>query len=102
MKGVGGRWVGSEHEGAVHEMSVALEVCRIAEQYAGSDRLGDVVEVAVEVGDAAGIEIGNLEFCLEALLSAPPFGRGVPRIVRAAGDVLRVESLEIDDGDSDD
>ena len=56
----------------MHEMSVALEVCRIAEQYAGRERLGDVVEVAVEVGDAAGVEIGNLEFCLEALLSAPP------------------------------
>ncbi len=86
----------------MHEMSVALEICRIAEDAVGSDRLGDVVEVAVEIGDDAGLEIGNLEFCLEALLGAPPFGRARPCMLRRDGDILRVDHVEIDDGDPDD
>ncbi len=86
----------------MHEMSLALEVCRITEEHVGSERLGEIVEVAVEIGDDAGVEVGNFEFCLEALLANPPFGRGRPRIVRCAGDVLRVHHLEIDDGGPDD
>ncbi len=86
----------------MHEMSIALEVCRIAEDYVGRERLPDIVEVALEVGTDAGIEIDNLEFCLEALLSNPPFGRAKPQIARLAGDVLRVHHLEVDDGDPDD
>jgi Zn finger protein HypA/HybF involved in hydrogenase expression len=63
--------------------------------------LASVVEVAVEVGDDAGIEIENLEFCLEALLSAPPFGHAKPTIVRRRGDILRVLHLEVEDGSPD-
>jgi hypothetical protein len=67
----------------MHEMSVALEVCRVAEA----------------VGDHAGLEIGNFEFCLETLLAHPPFGRAKPLIERSRGDELRVQYLEVDDGD---
>lgn len=82
----------------MHEMSIALEVCRIAEQQVGRSALADVLEVAVEVGDGAGVEPDNLEFCLEALLSHPPFGRAHPVLLRRPGDVLRVDYLEMDDG----
>ena len=81
-------------------MSVALEVCRIAEEHVGADRLRDVVAVGLEVGDRSGLEIDSLEFCLDALLSSPPFGNARAEIERRAGDELRVNYLEVDDGGS--
>ena len=50
----------------------------------------------------AGIEADNLEFCLEALLSSPPFTGAKPVIERLPGDVLRLSYLEVEDGDPDD
>ena len=86
----------------MHEMSIALEVCRIA-----TDRLGPLpgtalVEVGMEVGDDAGIEPANLEFCLGALLDQPPFRHAALTMRRVPGDVLRVAYLEVDDERTDD
>ena len=85
----------------MHEMSIALEIARIAE-----DRLGDaapqLVTVAVEVGDDAGVEPASLEFCLEAVLATPPFRGAKGTIVRTSGDVLQLAYLEVDDGNPDD
>ena len=86
----------------MHEMSVALEICRIAEQQAGPGGAASVATVGVEVGDDAGVEISSLAFCLEAVLSAPPFDRAKSEIKRLPGDVLRVAYLEVDDGRPDD
>lgn len=83
-------------------MSIALEICRIAEEQVGRSALADVLEVAVEVGSEAGIEAGHLEFCLESLLAHPPFGRGRPAVRRASGEELRVLYLEVDDGRPED
>jgi len=77
-------------------MSLALEVCRIAEEHVGTEGLGDVRTVVLEVGDDAGVEVSNLEFCLEALLSSPPFGAARPVIEPATGDVFRVKYLEVE------
>ena len=85
----------------MHEMSIALEIARLAE-----DRLGDaasqLVTVGVEVGDDAGVEPASLEFCLEAVLATPPFRGAKGTIVRAPGDVLQLAYLEVDDGNPDD
>jgi len=86
----------------MHELSLALEICRIAEEQLGPDGSGQLVTVGVEVGDQAGVEPDNLSFCLEALLGAPPFGRAHPVIARLPGDVLRVSYLEVDDAGPDD
>ncbi len=86
----------------MHEMSIAMEVCRIAEANVGADRVGSVVTVTVEVGDDAGVEPDSLEFCLEAVLAAPPFRGAKPVIVRMPGDVLRLSYLEVDDAGRDD
>jgi Zn finger protein HypA/HybF involved in hydrogenase expression len=86
----------------MHEMAVALEICRIAEEQAGPAGAGGVVAVGVDVGDDSGLEVSSLEFCLEALLLQPPFRRAKPVITRPAGDVLRVTYLEVDDDRSDD
>ena len=83
----------------MHEMSLALEICRIAELEVGSELLPRVVEVGVEVGTEAGVEPDNLEFCLGALLEKPPFGRGRPVLEHVSGDDLRVTYLEIDESD---
>jgi Zn finger protein HypA/HybF involved in hydrogenase expression len=82
----------------MHEMSIALEVCRMAEERLDGQGPESLVAVGVEVGDDAGVEPENLSFCLEALLSAPPFRGARPVIVRQPGDVLRLAYLEVDDG----
>ena len=82
----------------MHEMSVALNVCRIAAERVGKENLHRVVEVGLEVGSDSGIEADNLEFWLEVMLSEPPFADARPVIERTDGDVLRVSYLEIDDG----
>ena len=81
----------------MHEMSVAMEICRIAEAHVQPCQVRDVVELGVDVGDDAGLEPANLAFCLEALLTAPPFGGGRPAITRLPGDVLRLTYVEVDD-----
>jgi Zn finger protein HypA/HybF involved in hydrogenase expression len=82
----------------MHEMSVALEVCRMA-----GERLGiaadQLVALGVTVGDDAGIEPENLAFCLEALLAEPPFRGATPRILREPGDALHLSYLEVVDHD---
>ncbi len=82
----------------MHEMSVALEVCRMAEERLDGVLLGQLVSVGLEVGDDAGLEPENLSFCLEALLAQPPFAGAKPVIERVKGDVLRLSYLEVDDG----
>ena len=81
----------------MHEMSLALEIARIAEVKLG-DTAPQLVTVAVDLGDAAGVERSSLEFCLEAVFATPPFRSAKPMIRRCDGDVLRVAYLEIDDG----
>ena len=77
-------------------MSVALEVCRLAEQRLGADAQS-LVGLGVTVGDNAGIEPQNLQFCLEALLAEPPFRGATPRILREPGDALHLSYLEVID-----
>ena len=86
----------------MHEFSIALEICRLAESRAPAGRLGELVRVGVEVGDDAGVERESLAFCLETLLAQPPFGKARPVIRPSAGDALYLEYLEFDDGRPDD
>lgn len=86
----------------MHEMSLALETCRLAEQHVGRGQLMNVVELGIEVGEEAGVEIENLAFCLEALLATPPFAGAQLVVTRLPGDDLRLSYLEVDDGDPDD
>jgi Zn finger protein HypA/HybF involved in hydrogenase expression len=81
----------------MHEMSVAMEICRMAEERVGPGGAAQLVAVGLEVGDDSGLEAANLEFCLEALLAEPPFAGATPVVARCAGDVLRLAYLEIDD-----
>jgi Zn finger protein HypA/HybF involved in hydrogenase expression len=81
----------------MHELSIALEICRIAEGHVGPDRLSDLREIGVELGDDAGVEFASLVFCLDTLLGQPPFGRARAIFERSAGDTLRVSYLEVDD-----
>ncbi len=83
-------------------MSIALDVCRIAEERVGAGKAGQVVGVGLEVGDEAGVEIENLDFWLDVLLSHAPFKGAKAHIVPQRGDVLRVTYLEVDDDDSHD
>lgn len=82
----------------MHEMSIALEVGRLAAERVEPGQAPQVVTVAVEVGDESGVEVENLAFCLEAVLATPPFRAARPVIERCRGDVLRLAYLEVDDG----
>jgi len=86
----------------MHELSVALEVCRMAEERLAREELPFLIAVGVELGHDAGLEPDNLRFCLETLLAAPPFAGARPEITRLPGDALRLAYLEIDDGRPDD
>lgn len=79
----------------MHEMSVAMEICRIARKHLEPGEAPRLVAVGVDVGDDAGLVVDSLEFCLEALLSEPPFGRARPEIERLEGDVLRITYLDV-------
>jgi Zn finger protein HypA/HybF involved in hydrogenase expression len=85
----------------VHELSVALEICRMAEEKLTMQQAGRLKVVGIEVGDDCGLEPDNLVFCLDALLGQPPFGGARASLARRPGDVLRLDYLEIDDGDPD-
>ena len=61
-----------------------------------------VRRVGVIVGDEAGLEPDNLSFCLDALLSQPPFGSAFAVLNRCPGDDLRVDYFEVDDANPDD
>ncbi|NOT09951.1 MAG: hypothetical protein HOP28_17300 [Gemmatimonadales bacterium] len=86
----------------MHELSLALEVCRLAGEAGARQGGGTIRAVGVEVGDDAGIEVANFRFCLEALLAEPPFYEARADLVPARGDVLRLLYVEIDDGHPDD
>ena len=86
----------------MHELSVALEVCRMAEERLNRTELPLLLTVGVEVGHDAGLEPENLRFCLETLLAAPPFAGARPVITQLPGDALRLAYLELDDGSPDD
>lgn len=86
----------------MHEMSVAIEVCRMAEERLGPGGPGRLRLVGLVVGDDAGLEPDNLAFCLDALLAQPPFGAARASLARTRGDDLRLDFLEVDDGNPDD
>jgi len=54
----------------MHEMSLALEVGRMAEEYL-RQHPGRLLRLGVVVGDDAGVEPDNFAFCLEAVLARP-------------------------------
>jgi Zn finger protein HypA/HybF involved in hydrogenase expression len=78
-------------------MSIALEICRIAEDQVGLEVLPRVREVCVIVGDDSGVELANLQFCLDVLLDHDPFRKARATLARTAGSELRVDYLEVDD-----
>jgi Zn finger protein HypA/HybF involved in hydrogenase expression len=85
----------------MHELSVAIEVCRMAEERLGPDARR-LRRVGLVVGDEAGLEPANLSFCLDALLGQPPFGAATAVVASCSGPDLRVDYYEVDDGDPDD
>lgn len=86
----------------MHELSVALEICRLVEERLPPGESCHVSRVGVIVGDEAGLEPDNLSFCLDALLSQPPFGSAYSVMTLCPGDDLRVDYFEVDDGHPDD
>ena len=78
-------------------MSLALAVCEIAERAIGQRSPAQVREVVLDVGENAGVDLDNFEFCLTAVLQAPPFGIARPVLRRHAGSDLRVAHIEVEE-----
>ena len=83
----------------MHELSLAIEIGRLSEE-----KLGAAVDrcraVGVDVGTECGVEPSALEFCLEAVLSHPPW-RGAKAVLSSPpGDIFQVTWFEIEDDDS--
>ncbi len=83
----------------MHEMSIAMEVCRIAEDQVGLAAMPRIREIGLTVGARSGVEPESLRFCLEALLDRPPFVGARPALELTSGDDLRVTYLDLDDAD---
>jgi Zn finger protein HypA/HybF involved in hydrogenase expression len=81
----------------MHEMSIAMAICQMAEDRLGPNALKQVTRVGLTVGDQSGIELGSLEFCLDTLLAAPPFAGAKTVITRSADDALHLDYFEVDD-----
>ena len=84
----------------MHELSIALEVCRLAEERLGVET-PQLRRVNLTVGADSGLEPENLSFCLDALLGQPPFGAAVAQLTLCPGDALRVDSWEVEDDPDD-
>lgn len=83
----------------MHELSLAIEIGRLAEEKLGASA-SRCVAVGVEVGTESGVEPSALEFCLEAVFSHPPWAGARPVLERSAGDIFQVTWFEIEDDDS--
>ena len=81
----------------MHELSIALEICRVVEERLLPEQLPQLVEIGLDVGADTTIEVANLQFCLDTLLAHPPFAGATVVIARGDGDDTRVSYLEIDD-----
>ena len=86
----------------MHELSLALEVCRLAEDVLEREHGTAVRAIGVAVGNDAGLEVANFRFCLEALLTEPPLAGARAEIIPSQGDTLRLAYVEVDDGCPDD
>ena len=86
----------------MHELSVALEICRLVEERLRPGEPAHLRRVGVVVGDDAGLEPANLSFCLDALLAQPPFGAARAELIPCSGPDLRVDFYEVDDDDPND
>jgi Zn finger protein HypA/HybF involved in hydrogenase expression len=86
----------------MHEMSLALEICRIAEDHVGREALVRVREVGLSIGADAGVVPDSLEFCLESLFAGPPWAGARVAMDRVEGSDLRLTYLEVDDAGSPD
>ena len=85
----------------MHELSLALEVCRMAGDVLERERGVAVLAFGVEVGTEAGLELENFRFCLDALLTEPPFVGARAELQVVPGETLRLTFVEVDDGRPD-
>lgn len=82
----------------MHDLSLALEVCRRAERLMLQQEGVALTAVGVEVGEECGVELENFRFCLESLLRDPPFNGTRAELTPVGGGDLRLAWVEVDDG----
>ena len=81
----------------MHELSLALEICAVLEQQLRPHQLPQLVAIGLDVGADANIEMANLQFCLDTLLTHPPFAGATVEVTSVPGEELRIGYLDVDD-----
>jgi Zn finger protein HypA/HybF involved in hydrogenase expression len=81
----------------VHELSLALEICAVLERQLPPHQLPQLVAIGLDVGEDANIEMANLQFCLDTLLTHPPFAGATVEVTAVPGEELRIGYLDVDD-----
>lgn len=76
-----------------------MEIGRLAEEKLGAS-VARCVAVGVEVGRESGVEPSALEFCLQAVLSHPPWTGARPVLSCPDDDRFQLTWLEVEDDDS--
>ena len=85
----------------MHELSLALEVCRMTAEVLEREGGVAVRAIGVEIGSDAGVEPESFRFCLETLLQEPPLAGARAVFEPVDGDALRLTYVEVDDGRPD-
>jgi len=65
----------------MHELSIAMSIVELAEEYAVKENAEKVTELEIEVGDFSGVVIDALEFAMEEAVKGSICERAVWKII---------------------
>ncbi len=66
----------------MHELSIAMSIVELAEEYAGKEGAGKVTELEIEVGDFSGVVIEALDFAMEEAIRGTRCEGALWKIIR--------------------
>ena len=85
----------------MHELSIAMSIVELAEEYAGKESAGKVTALEIEVGDFSGVVMDALDFAMEEAVKGSLCEGATWKIIpipslarcRACGHTYQPESL---------
>ena len=71
----------------MHELSIALSIVELAEEYAVKENAREILEMEIEVGDLSGVVIDALEFAMEEAVVGTLCEKAKWKIIPVRGEV---------------
>jgi hydrogenase nickel incorporation protein HypA/HybF len=71
----------------MHELSIALSIVELAEEYAAKEKAREVLEMEIEVGELSGVVIEALEFAMEEAVAGTLCEKARWKIIPVKGEV---------------